>query len=76
MSFFYNNRNQTIEFLNLDNAIEISEVTLISLTGLVLFNEQFEQSPEFIDTSTITQGIYIIQVNTSQGIVKRKIALY
>jgi len=53
----------------------IEEINLYSLTGQVVFKEKFEKKiKEFtIPLGCVSQGIYILNIKTSEGTVKTKI---
>ncbi|WP_152287571.1 T9SS type A sorting domain-containing protein [Flavicella marina] len=74
-SFYYENKSRKIIFLNPEE-VSISEIQLISTTGTIIKNDRFNTTPSEIEVQNISQGIYILQIKTSKGIVKRKIALY
>lgn len=71
----YSNSDKKIKFVNPKN-IDITEIKLISVSGIVQKSFDFDVTPSSIEVNDLAQNIYIIQINTSEGILKQKIAIY
>ena len=71
----YSDSEKKIKFINPEN-IDIKEIKLISVSGIVQKSFDFDLTPSYIDVNDLAQNIYIIQINTSEGVIKHKIAIY
>ncbi len=61
--------------INLSNAGSDSGLSILDITGKVVFKISKIKSKEIIDLSGFREGIYLIQVSTPQGIITRKITV-
>ncbi|MEI6864702.1 choice-of-anchor L domain-containing protein [Flavicella sp.] len=68
----YNDKLKTIE-IRKDFSLTISEIQIYNTLG-VLLNQWDDQ--EEIDIKTLPQGIYIVKLQTSNGKISKKIAIY
>ncbi|MGM0531346.1 MAG: CotH kinase family protein [Bacteroidota bacterium] len=65
------------EILYIETEHEISEVCLYNITGKLVKKEQLEIASKFHSTSVIDlkQGIYLVEITTSSGVVTKKIVV-
>ena len=69
----YPNPSRDIIFISSRN--KISEIEVFDLFGLRIFSGKLDDIFVKINISSFTKGIYIIKINTSNGIVTKKIVV-
>ena len=56
---------------------ELSEINLINIQGQIVFNFKTENQSKIINVpvNNFSEGIYILQLNTSNGIINKKLII-
>ena len=78
VGIFENNSNTNLSIypnpattqLTIDVAAQINNINILDLTGKIVFNSTTNES--IIDVSMLSKGIYLLQVNTSNGIATKR----
>jgi len=55
--------------LNINSNLDINKISFFSINGYLLFNGEIEK----FETGILTQGLYLVHIETSLGIVSKKI---
>lgn len=69
----YPNPTDTGFYIDKTSHVNISSLTLYDLKGIQVFH--IKQSLEYIDTSSFTSGIYILQLDTDKGSIHKKVII-
>jgi len=67
--------NPATNFVNIKSQNSISQISILNNLGLVVFDGDFESQSVQVNTSGFNKGIYIIQVETVEGSIVRKLVI-
>jgi hypothetical protein len=60
--------NPAAEYINISDAADVSKVSVIDLTGRVVFEQEFNNSSLIkIETTGLRSGVYILHINNNMG---------
>lgn len=67
--------NPVLDFISIDNPknIKINSFSVTDMNGRVLISKSYSVSNEVIDLSSLSKGIYFIQLDTEKGMLSKKI---
>jgi hypothetical protein len=68
-NFYPNPCNEFVE-LDINEALDPYEISLTGLDGQLLFSDDFKKR---ISTSDLKPGVYLIQINTKEGILRKRL---
>lgn len=67
---FYNNRNNKITIKN--NGVTNAFISVVALDGKLISNKKLNNKIEELDLSTLSNGIYIINITADEGNISKK----
>ena len=67
--------NPANDFVNLEFGNEVKTITIMNFTGQIVYTNENVSTQKIlrINTSTFEAGIYIVQIETSNGMVSKKV---
>lgn len=65
--------NPSTTHINIDSETTINSVYLININGRVVYSEERNSKTKSINTTSLSGGVYIIQVETAGETIRRKI---
>ena len=67
--------NPAFDYLNIKSDDQITRVQMISLMGQVLYNQDVDAPQHSIDLSNLQSGVYIVKIDTRNGVVTHRITV-
>jgi len=67
--------NPTTNFVNIKSQHSINQISIMNNLGLVVFSGDFESQSVQVNTSGFNKGIYVIQVETVEGSIVKKLVI-
>lgn len=67
--------NPTSDLFSIQSSVKISEVAIMNIFGEKIYASMVDSRQETIDISSQPSGIYFLQIQTSEGVINRKIVL-
>jgi len=75
LKIYFDNENNTLKIIN-PKHIPISKYEIIDISGSILKASDLKENPNEILVRNISNGIYIIRLETEVGLLTRKIAVF
>lgn len=67
--------NPANDVVNVVSNKEFTQLKVLNLLGQVIFNKEVKAKEYTINTSHFNPGLYIVQLQTPDGIINRKISI-